>query len=101
MSSYLVPSTAEERISDFNKCIEEFKAEYALLTEKQKKVSGHRARKSLLSISKLTRFIRKDIQDTISTISKSGNDEKAEAKVEAPDEAKVEAPVSVEIPVEA
>jgi hypothetical protein len=78
MSSYIVPSTAAERISDFNKLIDEFKLEYALLTEKQKKVSGHRARKALLSISKLTRFVRKDIQEAIAAISKSDKAAKAE-----------------------
>lgn len=75
MASYKVPETSAERISDFDKLFTEFKLEYSLLTEKQKKVSGHRARKALLSISKLTRFIRKDIQDALSTISKSDKEE--------------------------
>lgn len=71
MASYDVPKTPAERISDFDKLFAEFKLEYSLLTEKQKKVSGHRARKALLSIAKLTRFIRKDIQDVLPTISKN------------------------------
>lgn len=62
MASYKVPETSEERISDLDKLFEEFKVEYSRFVEKQKKVSGHRARKALLSISKLTRFVRKDIQ---------------------------------------
>lgn len=70
MASYEVPATAEERISDFGKLFDEFKLEHSLLIEKQKKVSGHRARKALLSISKLTRFVRKDIQDVLATLSK-------------------------------
>ena len=86
MSSYVVPATAAERISDFNKLIDEFKLEYSLLTEKQKKVSGHRARKALLSISKLTRFVRKDIQETIAAISKTDKEAKSAAKVEKTEE---------------
>lgn len=70
MASYEVPNTASERISDFDKLVDEFKLEYSLLTEKQKKVAGHRARKALLSISKLTRSLRKDVQDVLETVSK-------------------------------
>jgi len=81
MASYKVPETSTERISDFTKLFDEFKLEYSLLTEKQKKVSGHRARKALLSISKLTRFIRKDIQDIILMISK---EQKKEPQPETP-----------------
>jgi len=71
MAHYIVPEKSSERISDFDKLYNEFKAEYMLLTEKNKKVSGHRARKALLCISKLSRVIRKDIQDIIPTIKKS------------------------------
>jgi hypothetical protein len=78
MSSYSVPSTAKERLDDFNRLIQEFNEEHTLLTEKQKKVAGHRARKALLSISKLTRFIRKDIQVTLESLAaKKGSDENA------------------------
>jgi len=69
MAGYNVPATAAERLVDFTAIVEEFKNEYALLTEKQKKVSGHRARKSLLNISKLTRVMRKDVQDVIVSLS--------------------------------
>lgn len=70
MAHYNVPEKSSERISDFDRLYEEFKVEYVLLTEKNKKVSGHRARKALLCISKLSRIIRKDIQDIIPTIKK-------------------------------
>jgi hypothetical protein len=63
MACYKIPATIEERLRDFYAFVEEFKQEYTLLIEKQKKVSGSRSRKCLLSISKLTRFLRKDIQD--------------------------------------
>lgn len=79
MAGYNVPATAAERLADFNTIVEEFKAEYALLTEKQKKVSGHRARKSLLNISKLTRIMRKDVQEFI--VSFSGKKEKVKEPV--------------------
>lgn len=78
MSSYQVPETTSERISDFDNLFEEFKREYMLLTEKQKKVSGHRARKALLSMAKLTRHLRKDIQDSLGTINKTETKEKSE-----------------------
>ena len=78
MASYQVPETASERITDFDKLFGEFKTEYKLFTEKQKKVSGHRARKALLSIAKLTRYLRKDVQDAFGTISKTDKKEKPE-----------------------
>lgn len=71
MTCYKVPETAEERISDFNRLFEEFKQERSIFVEKQKKVSGHRARKALLSIAKLSRFIRKDFQDVLRTLTKT------------------------------
>jgi hypothetical protein len=76
MASYKVPATPAERIADFDKLVTEFKLEYGLLTEKQKKVSGHRARKALLSIAKLSRFVRKDIQEIIPAISKGEKEPK-------------------------
>jgi hypothetical protein len=71
MATYKIPETANERISDFDRLILEFKHDYKLFIEKQKKVSGHRARKSLLSLSKLTRFIRKDIYDILQAMPKT------------------------------
>jgi hypothetical protein len=68
--TYQAPATAEERIKSFNVFIEEFKIEYANLTEKQKKVSANRARKALLCIAKLTKFIRQDVKVYANTISK-------------------------------
>jgi hypothetical protein len=68
--SYQVPATADERVSALNAQVEEFKTEYAILTEKQKKVSAHRARKALLNIAKLTRVIRKDIQEYAAKLTK-------------------------------
>lgn len=76
MATYNVPETATERVSDFQKLYDEFKLEYSLFTEKQKKVSGHRARKALLSMAKLTRSIRKDIQDILVTVPKTDKKEK-------------------------
>ena len=77
MASYVVPATAEERIKAFNDLVDEFKVEYVDLTEKQKKVAAYRSRKALLSIAKLTRFLRKDIQDIAETMSrKKGKEEK-------------------------
>lgn len=75
--SYQVPATAEERIAALNAQVEEFKTEYAILTEKQKKVSAHRARKALLNIAKLTRVIRKDIQEYAAKLVKKDKDDSA------------------------
>jgi len=72
--SYQVPNTFQERISEFNVLVDEFKQELVLLTEKQKKVSGARARKALLSISKLTRVLRKDIAEIVANMSKSNTE---------------------------
>ena len=71
MANYTVPETTEERINDLNKLIDEFKEEYSLFVEKQKKASGHRARKALLSITKLARFVRKDLQSSIASLQKA------------------------------
>lgn len=70
MAKYELPKTPAERLTDFNKLVGEFNEEYNSFTDKAKKVSAHRARKALLSISKLARFIRKDIQDAIIVASK-------------------------------
>ncbi len=71
MTKYIVPLTPDERIVDFNKFIDEFDFEYNLFINKQKKASGKRARKTLLLIAKLVRFIRKDIQNSLITMDKS------------------------------
>ena len=89
MSSYQVPKTADERIADFAKVINDFNLDYAEFKAKQRKVSGHRARKALLSIAKLTRFIRKDIQADILTIKKSAD--------ETPETATVQPVVATEV----
>jgi len=89
MASYDVPKTAEERMSEFTRICDEFKQEYSLFKDRQKKVSGHRARKALLCIAKLTRFVRKDIQNDI-----------AGAKKEAPKSAEQTLSADVAAPVE-
>jgi hypothetical protein len=81
--SYDVPGTADERLSEFTKYCDEFKTEYTEFKDKAKKVSGHRARKALLNIAKLTRFIRKDVQANIQALSGGKKDAPAPAP-EAP-----------------
>jgi len=65
MSSYKAPETSEGRLTDFSTLVEEFKTEYAIFAEKGKKTSAYRARKALLSISKLCKLIRNDIAASI------------------------------------
>jgi hypothetical protein len=83
--SYDVPGTADERMSEFTKYCDEFKAEFTEFKDKQKKVSGHRARKALLNIAKLTRFIRKDVQASILALSGGKKDDAPEAASAAPE----------------
>jgi hypothetical protein len=65
MAIYKAPETSEGRLKDFFELVDEFKTEFATFVEKGKKASAFRARKALLSISKLTKLIRKDVSDSI------------------------------------
>lgn len=67
MAIYKAPETSEGRLKDFFELVDEFKTEFTTFVEKGKKTSAFRARKALLSISKLTKLIRKDIIDSIET----------------------------------
>ncbi|MDD5649344.1 MAG: hypothetical protein PHF86_02855 [Candidatus Nanoarchaeia archaeon] len=74
--AYQAPATASERLEGLGELYNEFTNEYGLLVQKNKKISGHRARKALLSITKLARIIRQDINEVIAEISKPEKKEK-------------------------
>ena len=71
MANYVIPATQQERLDSFVVMCNEFSAEYSEFKAKNKKISAYKARKALLNISKLTKSIRKDIQDSLDALKKN------------------------------